>query len=245
MPRPAGLAALIALLVGLTGVEAPALADTGQPVVRGPNQVQTDGYESLNYRVHTLREVKLMRAFARTWHQQYDFSCGSAALATLLTFQYDRPIDETTVFKEMYAVGDQNQIRSKGFSLLDMKRFLESRGYIADGVRSPLDTLAGLGIPAIALITDHGYRHFVVVKGADKTRVLLGDPALGKRIMTRKEFEAARVGEIFFVIRSHRNLAHFNSPLDWGGGLQAPLYAAVDRGSLALEILTIPNGNEF
>jgi uncharacterized protein len=245
MPRPAGLAALIALLVGLTGAAAAARADTGQAAVRGPNQVQTDGYESLNYRVHTLREVKLMRAFARTWHQQYDFSCGSAAVATLLTFQYDRPIDETTVFKEMYAVGDQNQIRQKGFSLLDMKRFLESRGYLADGVRSPLDTLAGLGIPAIALITDHGYRHFVVVKGADKTRVLLGDPALGKRIMTRKDFEAARVGQIFFVIRSHRNLAHFNSPLDWGGGLQAPLYAAIDRGSLALEILTIPNGNEF
>jgi uncharacterized protein len=207
--------------------------------------VQTDAYESVNFHVHTLRELKLLRAFARTWHQQYDFSCGSAAVATLLTFQYDRPIDETTVFKEMYAVGDQAQIRAKGFSLLDMKRFLESRGYTADGVRSPLDTLASLGIPAIALITDHGYRHFVVVKGADKTRVLLGDPALGKRIMSRHDFEAARVGDIFFVIRSHRNLAHFNSALDWGGGLPPPLYAGIDRGSLGLEILTIPNESRF
>ncbi len=85
----------------------------------------------------------------------------------------------------------------------------------------------------------------MVVNGADQTRVLLCDPALGKRLMTRKEFEKARVGNIFFVIRSHRNLAHFNSPLDWGGGLPAPLFAGVDRGSLALEILTIPNGNEF
>jgi uncharacterized protein len=245
MARPTALAALIALLVGLTGGVSTALGASPQAPLKGPNVVQTDAYESLNFHVHTLRELKLMRAFSRVWHQQYDFSCGSAALATLLTFQYDRPIDETTVFKDMYAVGDQAQIRAKGFSLLDMKRFLESRGYTADGVRSPLDTLAGLGIPAIALITDHGYRHFVVVKGADKTRVVLGDPALGKRIMTRRDFEAARVGNIFFVIRSHRNLAHFNSPLDWGGGLEAPLYAAIDRGSLALEILTIPNGNEF
>jgi uncharacterized protein len=245
MARPSGLAALIALLVGLTGALSPAFAETTQPPLKGPSVVQTDAYESLNFKVHTLRELKLMRAFNRVWHQQYDFSCGSAALATLLTFQYDRPIDETTVFKEMYTVGDQAQIRAKGFSLLDMKRFLESRGYTADGVSSPLDTLARLGIPAIALITDHGYRHFVVVKGADPTQVLLGDPALGKRLMSRKEFEKVRVGNIFFVIRSHRNLAHFNSPLDWGGGLQAPLFAAVDRGSLALEILTIPNGNEF
>jgi len=244
MARPSALTALLALLVGLTGAVAPAAAASSAPL-QGPPVVETNAYESLNFHVHTLREMKLLRAFSRTWHQQYDFSCGSAALATLLTFQYDRPIDETTVFKEMYAVGDQAQIRTKGFSLLDMKRFLESRGYLADGVRSPLDTLAGLGIPAIALITDHGYRHFVVVKGADKNRVLLGDPALGKRLMSRKDFEAARVGDIFFVIRSHRNLAHFNSPLDWESGLQEPLSAGVERGSLALEILTIPNGNVF
>ena len=245
MTRPSALAALLALLLGLMGAAAPAGATTTQVPLRGPLVLQTGPNDSLNFQVHTLRELKLMRAFARVWHQQYDFSCGSAAVATLLTFQYDRPIDETTVFKEMYAVGDQAQIRAKGFSLLDMKRFLESRGYTADGVRSPLETLAGLGIPAIALITDHGYRHFVVVKGADKGRVLLGDPALGKRIMSRRDFEAARVGNIFFVIRSHRQLAHFNSPLDWGGGLHEPLGVGVDRGSLALEFLTIPNESRF
>jgi uncharacterized protein len=127
-----GLAALIALLVGLIGATSPALAEAP---LKGPLVAQTNAYESLTFPVHTLRELKLMRAFSRTWHQQYDFSCGSAAVATLLTFQYDRPIDETTVFKEMYAVGDQAQIRAKGFSLLDMKRFLESRGYTADEFR--------------------------------------------------------------------------------------------------------------
>jgi uncharacterized protein len=243
MARRSVLAALLALLVAVTAAPAPVRAETAP--LRGPLVTQSGAYESLTFPVHTLREVKLMRAFNRVWHQQYDFSCGSAAVATLLTFQYERPIDETTVFKEMYAVGDQAQIRQKGFSLLDMKRFLESRGYTADGVRSPLDTLAGLGIPAIALISDHGYRHFVVVKGADRDHVLLGDPALGRRLMSRRDFEAARLGNIFFVIRSHRNLAKFNSVLDWGGTLHAPLYAAIDRGSLALEILTIPNESRF
>lgn len=243
MARPTGFAALIAPLLAVAGVVAPAWATATQ----GPQVVQTGAYESLDFHVHTLRELKLMRAFNRVWHQQFDFSCGSAALATLLTFQYDRPIDETTVFKEMYTVGDQNQIRAKGFSLLDMKRFLEARGYTADGVSSPLETLAGLGIPAIALITDHGYRHFVVVKGADKYRVLLGDPALGMRTLPRRDFEAARVGKIFFVIRSHRNLAHFNSRLDWGGTLRLSLRDAIDIDirSLALEILDIPNESRF
>jgi uncharacterized protein len=207
--------------------------------------VQTNALESLDVHVHTLKELKLMQAFRRTWHQQYDFSCGSAALATLLTFHYDRPIDETTVFKAMFSAGDQAQIRSKGFSLLDMKRFLEASGYQADGVRAPLDKVAQVGIPAIALISDRGYRHFVVVKGVDKRHVVIGDPALGARILSRGEFERARVGDLFFVIRNHRESAHFNLAADWNSRLTAPQSLAVDRNMLGIEILTIPDASKF
>jgi uncharacterized protein len=219
-------------------------AQAKDPLV-GQVIAQTDAENSLSAPVHTLRIMKLMRAFHRTWRQQFDFSCGSAALATLLTFQYNTPVDETTVFKQMYAVGDQPQIRQKGFSMLDMKRFLESHGYTADGVKASLDTLMSVHIPAIALISDHGYRHFVVVKGADKTRVLLGDPALGLRVMPRRDFEKARVADLFFVIRSNRDQALFNSPQDWNDRLVEPLNLNVVRNSLALEILTIPNATSF
>lgn len=207
--------------------------------------VQIDPLESVAMRVHTIKELKLMRAFSRTWHQRYDFSCGSAALATLLTYQYDQPTDEMSVFKDMFAVGDQAQIRSKGFSMLDMKRYLEQRGYTADGVRASLDTLATVGIPGIALISDHGYRHFVVVKGVESTRVLIGDPALGTRILSRKDFDRAHIGGLFFVIRSHREHAHFNALADWNFRLKAPLASGVDRNSLALELLTVPNASLF
>lgn len=206
---------------------------------------QTAALESASLRVHSLQELRLMRAFRRTWHQQYDFSCGSAALATLLTFHYDQPVNETVVFQAMFAAGDQAQIRSKGFSMLDMKRFLEARGYTADGVRVPLDTLAKVGIPAIVLIADRGYRHFVVLKGVRRQRVLIGDPALGARVMSERDFEAARVGNLFFVIRSHRERAHFNSPDDWDSRLTAPLASAIDRNMVGLETLTIPGASRF
>jgi uncharacterized protein len=207
--------------------------------------LQIGALENVTIHVHTIKEIKQQRAFQRTWHQQYDFSCGSAAVATLLTFQYDRPTDETSVFKAMFAAGDQAQIRSKGFSLLDMKRFLEANGYQADGVRTSLGTLAQVGVPGIALISDHGYRHFVVVKGLEDNRVLIGDPALGARILSRREFESARVGDLFFVIRSHREFAHFNSRADWDARLAAPLSSAIDRNLLGLEILTIPDSSRF
>lgn len=209
------------------------------------NAVQTSALESLNFHVHTLKELKFLRAFRRTWHQQFDFSCGSAAVATLLTFQYGRPTNEMTVFRAMFAVGDQRQIRTKGFSLLDMKRYLDGLGYQADGVRVQLDTLIKVGIPAIALITDRGYRHFVVVKGADARRVLIGDPALGRRVLSRREFEAARVGNLFFVIRNDRRLAQFNLAADWYSETNPPLSAGIDRTDLGLAFLEIPDASHF
>ena len=207
--------------------------------------IQVSAGESYSVPVHTLQQMRYEWAFRRTVHQRYDFSCGSAALATLLTYQYGRPTTETAVFRSMYAVGNQAQIRVEGFSLLDMKRYLQSLGYVADGVRVPLSTLIRIGIPAIALITDHGYRHFVVVKGANAYRVVLGDPALGRRVMSRKAFARVRVGNLFFVIRNDLNIARFNLPADWRSATPPPLFLGVDRHSLALEFLEIPNGNRF
>ena len=73
--------------------------------------------------------------FRTVVRQQYDFSCGSAAVATLLTYQYGRKVSEAEVFKAMYAVGDQEKIQKVGFSMLDMKRYLDEHGH--EGRRVP------------------------------------------------------------------------------------------------------------
>jgi hypothetical protein len=105
--------------------------------------------------------------------QQYDFSCGSAALATLLTFHYGREVPESVAFDGMFRVGDQETIRQQGFSMLDMKRYLESEhGLAADGFHVKLSDLKELGVPGIVMIETRGYRHFVVVKGVGDERVL-------------------------------------------------------------------------
>lgn len=126
--------------------------------------------------------------FRTVVRQAHDYSCGSAAVATLLTYSYGRPTSESDVFTRMYALGDQDRIRKVGFSMLDMKRFLEARGLAADGYRLSLDELAALRQPTIALITIGRYRHFIVVKGMTADRVLIGDPALGLRSVAREDF---------------------------------------------------------
>lgn len=175
------------------------------------------------------------RKFDRVVRQQYDFSCGSAALATLLTFHYEDATDEQKAFKVMFEKGDQAKISQVGFSLLDMKQYLEANGYQADGYQASLDTLIEAKVPAIALINYRGYRHFVVVKGVSESEVILGDPSLGLRQVSRQEFKDSWENGILFIIRNKPAVGqrNFNANADWGRILRAPLGLAVDRESLS------------
>ncbi|WP_372017323.1 C39 family peptidase [Pseudoxanthomonas sp. 10H] len=182
---------------------------------------------------YSLRVVSLKEArFSTTIPQRYDFSCGSAATATLLTYQYGHPVSEEQVFVQMYDTGDQAKIRKEGFSLLDMRRYLGAHGYEADGFELPLDKLEEEGVPAIVLLNDRGYRHFVVVKGLRNGRVLLGDPARGTRAMPRSRFEALWDNRVLFVVHNRREQARFNSPGDWRTAPPAPLDMGIQRDGL-------------
>lgn len=172
--------------------------------------------------------------FSRLYRQQYDFSCGSAALATLLSYHYDRPVTEHEVFTNMLALADQEKVRRDGFSMLDMKRYLELEGYQADGFRMPLAGLREqVRVPVIALVTLGGYRHFVVIKGISEQEVLVGDPARGLKAYSRSEFEEHWDGSAF-VIRSHlqQGRASFLAQEDWPGLARAPLFKGLQGPGL-------------
>lgn len=175
--------------------------------------------------VTSLKEERLRS----TIRQQYDFSCGSAALSTLLTYHYGHPVTEQAVFEEMFARGDQQKIRQEGFSLLDMKRYLQAHGFEANGFESPLQNLVDAGLPGVVLINERGYNHFVVIKGLRNGRVLFGDPAGGTRAMPQAEFESMWVNRILFVVTNRQNIAKFNVATDWRAAPSAPIAGVVDR----------------
>ncbi|AOY95164.1 peptidase C39 [Cupriavidus sp. USMAA2-4] len=201
------------------------------------------GSQGENYQV---RVVSLKQArFKTTIQQQYDFSCGSAAVATLLTYQYGYKINEETVFQEMYQSGDQAKIRREGFSLLDMKRFLESRGFMADGYELPLSKLEETQIPAIVLVIENGYHHFVVVKGVRGSRVLIGDPATGTRAISREHFNAIWDSQLLFVIHNHEEAARFNLAADWRVAPSGPLEMGVNRDSLFFTVMPKHGPGDF
>jgi len=198
------------------------------------------GGASFRVNVASLKELR----YQTTARQQYDFSCGSAALATLLTYHYDYPVSEQLAFEEMFRSGDRGRIARDGFSLLDIKRFLAARGFAADGFELPLEKLTEAGFPAIVLLVENGYRHFVVVKGLLDGRVLIGDPAGGTRAMGRGRFDAAWQNHLLFVIHGAPGKPHFNAAADWRLAPQARPGDAIDReGLLRLSLPTLGDGN--
>ncbi len=211
-----------ALLASLLVCASPALAGVAQIGLGGIFHVP----------VVSLQE----RPFQTVVRQQFDYSCGSAALATLLHFHYGRQASEVEVFRAMYEVGDKERIRETGFSLLDMKLYLETVGYQADGYRLSIEKLAEVGVPAIALVEIDGYRHFVVIKGINGDQVLIGDPAKGVRTYSREQFEPLRVDDIAFIVRNDPALAraNFNKEQDWAlRQIAAPLNRGLARPALA------------
>jgi len=212
-----GTLLLLTLLAG--AVDAPTAVAADLPLGSG-----------VNYRV-PVKSIKELR-FSSTTRQQYDFSCGSAAVATLLTYHYHYPVSETTAFQAMWEIGDQAKIRREGFSLLDMQRYLAQIGFKADGFTVPLQKLFDSKLPAIVLIQENGYNHFVVIKGGEDGRVLLGDPSKGTRAVTREHFEAIWPTRLLFVIHDAPTKPDFNTANDWRAAPRAPLREGADWARL-------------
>lgn len=120
--------------------------------------------------------------------QQTDFSCGAAAVATILNYAYNYEFTEHQVIEEMLKVSDPQLVETKGFSLLDIKNFVETLGLRGRGYNISPEVLEQIKIPTIVLLNIRGYKHFVVLKKSTKDKVYIADPALGNRVIDRQDF---------------------------------------------------------
>lgn len=161
--------------------------------------------------------------FRSVIRQQYDFSCGSAAVATMLTYHYGRPTAERDAFARMWEAGNQDLIRKVGFSMLDMKSYLTSMGFKAEGYRLGMEKLPSLARPAIVLLDLNGFKHFVVVKGVKGDRVLVGDPMRGLSEYSRDDFAKLWNGIALIIVAEGEKAPAFNLAGDWGPWSTAPM----------------------
>jgi uncharacterized protein len=178
----------------------------------------TDGHYSVN--VMSWADIPF-RSIVR---QRYDFSCGSAAVATLLTYHYQRPTTEQQSFAEMWKTGDRAIITKSGFSMFDMKNYLQSVGLHAEGYRVTINDLAKAKRPAIVLLDLNGFKHFVVVKGVHNNVVLVGDSIRGLTQFSAAEFQKSWNGIALAIVEDKAiGQPGYNLARDWDPWSSAPV----------------------
>ncbi len=162
-----------------------------QNVDDGPTRLRTQ------VQVEPLVEQK----FRNIVRQAYDYSCGSAALTTVLKYYLGRNLDERQVMEGLLHYGESERIvERRAFSMLDMKRLVTALGYPAGGFRATLDDLRELDHPAIVPIHHAGFKHFVVLRAVRGDRVFVADPAIGNYSFTLAQFAEKWDDNVLFIV---------------------------------------------
>jgi uncharacterized protein len=144
--------------------------------------------------------------------QSYDYSCGSAALATVLNFQMGETLTERQVITGLLRYGDKKAIIGRrAFSFLDMKRFVEALGYKGVGYSATVADLKELRTPCIVPITVFNYRHFVVFKGIHRGHIFFADPWRGSSSYSLEEFEQIWFRNAIFIVYPKNSAVALNA----------------------------------
>jgi predicted double-glycine peptidase len=152
--------------------------------------------------------------------QQFDYSCGAAALATLFRYGFGENVTERDVMAQLLGSLSAEQLQvtlQQGFSLLDLQRVARARGYRAEGFRLAPQALSQLNGPVIVFVQPRGYRHFAVLRGIVGDRVYLADPSLGNVRLPMYRFLESWLDEsgtgVIFVLEPDAGLPEGKTPL--------------------------------
>jgi predicted double-glycine peptidase len=178
--------AALAVCFALPPTRVQAQASINMPETQGKKPIRT---------LKELRDEGVVR-------QRWDMSCGAAALSTILTYDFNDNTPEAAIVVWILHRNNPALIRARGgFSLLELKRFAQARGYTADGFSGmSLEDLAAEKSWVITPIHFKTFDHFVVVKGIVGDRVILADPGFGNVTMKTTRFEKLWKNGIVFVI---------------------------------------------
>lgn len=136
--------------------------------------------------------------------QERDYSCGAAALATVLKYYWGKDVSEENVLDSLARSLRPEALKDRtenGLTMADLKVVSDRMGY--DAAVGKLDNLSKLTeskIPVIVTIKVGGINHFVVFRGTANGYVYLADPIRGNVRVSNSEFENAWVENAIFVI---------------------------------------------
>ena len=170
----------------------------GQQTLRAPVR---DANRTFSRPVLTWNEIKYQNIVM----QQRDYSCGAAALATVLKYYWGKDISELDVLEaaerslQPHALQDRVE---NGLTMADLKVISDRMGFdAAVGKFDSVDQLAESKVPLIvALRVDEDLSHFVVYRGSACGFIYLADPNLGNVRVNQCEFARKWINNAVFVV---------------------------------------------
>lgn len=188
--------------------------------------------------------------------QEWDFSCGLAAMATLLTHYFERPVSEAELLARLELPGSdvltdamsgarvaQQErerllaLQERGVSLATLAGLAREYGLVAKGVKISPALLSRLRVPAIAYVEPGGEPHFTLIRGVDAHgNVQVADPSWGNR-----RFPAADFAQVFAPSGAVSGRLLIVLPVGHEAGPSSDWFA-VDRPQPLLQPLRQPFG---
>lgn len=135
--------------------------------------------------------------------QQRDYSCGAAALATVLRYYWGYDVDEATVLDVVESVLSAEQLRDReetGLSIADLEDAAIEMGYRATTGTLEYKNLVDSKVPLIVVVDLGGTNHFVVFRGVVADCVFLADPIRGNVRITAETFRKTWLENAVLVV---------------------------------------------
>jgi predicted double-glycine peptidase len=171
-----GIAAASILAAASSGLKA--------QVYSTPIRDRDHRFEKDVYNWKQLKEVHIVM-------QKRDYSCGAAALATILKYYWGDNVTEDQILLVIEKLLTPEEMRDrikKGLAISDLRRAAVEMGYLSTIGTLTFQELAKSKAPLVVGISANGYDHFVVYRGIDYTYVYLADPIRGNIRLTHPVF---------------------------------------------------------
>lgn len=165
----------------LAGAPLGSLSDEGAPPIR-------DGDRRIAR--HVASWVDMQRRHVVM--QQRDYSCGAAALATLVRYYLNDDRNEDYFLRQLDEILTPAEARDRvenGLAMSDLRRAAIRSGYEAVVAKMTLEKLLEAKVPLLVGIEVEGFKHFVVYRGCDGFWVYLADPIRGNTRVPAADFQ--------------------------------------------------------
>ena len=135
--------------------------------------------------------------------QRRDFTCGAAALATLLKYYFgEEKAGEQEILADIFGRMTEDEVARRqgiGLSMLDLRDCARRRGYTADGLKLDIADLEQLNGAVLVHTIRDGLAHFSILRAVRGDKTYLSDPSYGNLTIQTTAFAREWTGFVLCI----------------------------------------------